>query len=184
VLPLSPEFDKLAEGKSGIESSPHVTEGLLIPGTHVGVDTKDALSLTATSDVALADGAGDSPHGEITIKSEEALEIHVKIFADGLRVRVPASNPVDQFKRNRVNRSGRSDGRAAVEAGETCSAPEDIGDADDGRYIVGIAVEDDRSRVQSGVGSLGMSHVHRTDEREVVGRQMTVSCGKGKRDWR
>lgn len=145
VLPLSPDLDNLPESIPSIQSTPHVPESLLVPSLHVGDQTGDSLAMTAASNIGLADRAHDGPNGQVTIERKEALEVHVQILANRFGIAIPTADTVNQFERHRVDRSRRGNGRTLVQSGHAGSRPQYIGDTDNSRDVVSIAVKDDRS---------------------------------------
>lgn len=175
VFPVLPELYHLAHSITGIQSTPHVPDGLLVSGLDIGNHALVAAAGT-TCDVALADGADDSSHGQVTVEGKEALEVHMQILANGFRIAVPSSDTVDQFQGDGVDRGWGSNCRATVQTGQTSGGPQDVGNTDQGRDAVRITVEDDWRGVQGRVGGVGVRQVHGSEVGEVVGRQMAVSC--------
>lgn len=150
-----------------------MAQSLLITCVHIHINAHHAI-LSASRHIALAYGTQNSSRRQIAIEGEEALEIHVQVLSDGLAIAIPAADPVDKLEAQRINRRRRSDRGAAVQAGKTGGAPEDIGDPNNCRHIVGVSIEDDRGRIEGFRGSFGRADVHRGDERKIVGGKMAV----------
>jgi hypothetical protein len=110
LLSVLPHLNQPAKREPCVEGSPHVTEGLLVPGSNV------AQGAASTSDVALADGTVDDAASQVAIESEETLDVHVKIFADGFAATIPPTHTVNQIQGEGIDRCGRGDSRARVEA--------------------------------------------------------------------
>jgi hypothetical protein len=123
MLPLFPELHGFPQRVASIQSTPHVAHCLLVASLHIDIDTLIALTMASCRDIRLADRAEDGPAGQITIKREEALDVHVQILADGLVVAVPATDTVDQFERQRIDRSRRRSGRAGIQARHARGTP-------------------------------------------------------------
>jgi len=128
-----------------------VPQRLLVPRSHVLDNACKALVAAPARHVGLADRAHDGSRRQVAVKSEKALEVHVQILANGLGVAIPATNAVDELKRQRVDRRRGRDRRSLVQTRHARRRPENIGDTDDCGHIVSISVEDDGCRVESRV---------------------------------
>lgn len=175
MLPVLPELDDLAHSITRVQSTPHVTDCLLVSSLDIGDQTLVAVAST-TGDVALADGADNSSHGEVAVEGKETLQIHVQILANGFGVAVPTSNTINQLERNRVDGRGRRNGRATIKTRQSSGGPENVGNADQGRNAVRITIENNWRRVQGRVGGVREGQVHGSEVGKVVRRQMAVSC--------
>lgn len=167
VLPVLPKLDDLAHSITRVQSTPHVTNCLLVSSLDIGDQTLVAVAST-TGDVALADGADDSSHGEVTVEGEETLQIHVQILANGFGVAVPTTNTINQLERDRVDGRGRCNGRAAVKTRQSSGGPENVGNANQGWNAVRITIKDNWRRVQGRIGGVGEGQVHGSQVGKVI----------------
>lgn len=175
LLPVLPHLGSLANGKTAVEGTPHVPESLLV--TSLNIDEKAAnASLATTSHVALADRAQNGAAGQVSVQREKALDIHMKILSNGFSITIPATNTIDEFERQRVDRRGRRDCRSTVEARHTTSAPHDVGYTYDRRNAVSIAVEDDGRGIKGCSGRFRVGNVHVRKQGEVGRGEVAVSC--------
>lgn len=174
VLALMPHLHTLAQSVTSVQSTPHVTESLLVASLQVENGASNA-TLVATLDVALADGAHNRPASQVTVGGEEGLQVHVEILTNGLGIGIPTADAVDEFKAHGVNGGGRGNRRTAVEAGHASGSPENVGHTNHGEDLVSIAVKDNRGRVESRGSRLRVRQMHVCGNAEVSGREMAVS---------
>lgn len=136
------------------------------------------------ADIALARRTGNGLDRHSPIGSKEALKHHMHVFSDSAGIGIPARNQMDKWKRHRVDCSWEGDAMSAglvLEARQACSAPHEVSDANHNRYMVCIAVEDDRGHIHGHVdrvASLSIVGMPPEDNSEIIAEEVSVTCIK------
>src|SRR4030081_1515965 len=76
--------------------------------------------------VGLAGRRQDRSPRQVSVQSEEALDIHMQVLSNRFAVGIPASDLVRQAEREGVNRRWGADPRAGIQAGDATRAPLDV----------------------------------------------------------
>ena len=142
-----------------------MSHGLLVARSDVPGGPAPADGVAA--DVALARGTVEDADVETARGGEVALQVHVQILADRFGPGVPAAHVAGERHGDRVDGGGDTDRGAVVETGEAGAAPEDVGDADEGADVLGVAVEDDGGHVEGCGAFFGVFAVEFAEEVEV-----------------